>query len=58
MFFFYLQAVLLRYIHSSPGWNMMEQHKDVICHFPRHYLVDTQIQTVIHWTIYLSKMDD
>ena len=22
------------YLHSSPGWSMMEQHRDIICHFP------------------------
>lgn len=21
-------------LHSSPGWSMMEQHSDIICHFP------------------------
>lgn len=32
--FLYLKALMFSYLHSSPSWNKMEQHRDIICQFP------------------------
>ena len=30
----FLEALMFSNLHSSPGWSMMEQHRDIICHYP------------------------